>query len=311
MQPNSNKGSIGGTSAAAIVCDHLGVRYFGRTVWHAYLRWAGLERKFRSTPGMQWGLRLERGILEWYAEIHRPGWVQYDGLRLAQGWRHGNLDSLFCKKSHLMTPTHAIVVDAKRAVMRRDEWGTDDEPQCPLGYSVQLGWYGLLAEREGYDVLSCDLAIYDPMADAEGRDPGHVRSTPWDELRPFALDWETIVSAAVTRWEAGQIPAWDGSDAASAYQASHHDSTLKAADREARMATADERAVIEAWHSARCVEKLAKAERKLLAQELIASADGKRVFLEDGAYVQPQNASHGGVSLGGHRFPKPESQDPQ
>ncbi len=298
--------TIGGTAAAAIVCAHYGAPYFGRTMWHAHNRWAGIARPFKATASMQWGLHLEQGILDWYANEHRKGWYLRAGVRLENGWRHGSLDALLTSNTeqgpHALA-THTIVSDAKRAVMRRDEWGTDDAPLIPLGYQVQLGWYGLLAEDAGHDVVACELAIYDPLADANGGNPGSIRSMAWSDLRPHAMIWLDIVEAEVERWRAGITPPWDGSDAASAYQAVHH-APPTGPKREARMATPEEEDQIERWHNHSIVEKSSGGERKRLGQALTIQADGKRVFLESGAYVQAQNTGYGGVTLRGYRFPK-------
>ena len=290
--------TIGGTAAAAIVCGTLDVPYFGRSIWDGYLTWSREPRPFRATESMQWGIDLEAGILAWYEREQRPGWSLRDPGVIAAGDYHASLDAILRPESlagPLATGRRCIVVDAKRAVMRREHWGTSAEPLTPLGYQVQLSHYGLVLEARGYTPVACDLAIYDPSADAQGREAGHVRSFPWVELRPHALRWRAIVDAEIRRWEAGGYPDWDGSDSAQWWQ-SIHNAPPSGKGRESREATWEEEGQIEAWRAAASLERASRRTRKRLAQEITASADGHRLQHPSGGYVQAQ------ASGGGHRF---------
>ena len=238
--------TIGGTDAAAIVCQRFGVPYFGRSAWDAYLRWSGQAPARGPRPAyLDTGLRLEPMILDWYVETQRTGWDYvndvYRNLRIETATAHGSIDGLLVRP----LDDH-VVVDAKRAVLRVDEWGTDADPRTPIGYQVQLAWYGLLVEETRGPVLACDLAIYDPLRDASGQDPWAVRSHPWADLRGLALEWRALVEEEVALWEAGQQPPWDGSDAAQRWLAVHA-APPRGSDREARIATNEEAELVRAW----------------------------------------------------------------
>ena len=289
--------TIGGTAAAAGCCAHLGVPYFGRSIWDGYLAWKGTPRPFRKTESMQWGNDLEAGILRWYEREQRPGWSLRFPSQMGAGHYHASLDAIMrpTRMGKLSEERRCIVVDAKRAVMRKEHWGTSAEPKTPLGYQVQLSHYGLVLEARGYTPIACDLAIYDPLADSQGREAGHVRSFRWEDLRPLALEWRAIVEAERLRWVAGGLPDLDGSDSAQWWQAIHN-APPRGKGRPVRPADAEERQLIEWWRTAAAEEKRSRTIRKRLAQELTARADGHRLEVPSGGYVQAQSAG------GGHRF---------
>lgn len=277
--------TVGGTGAAAIVSQRLGVRYFGRSAWDAYLRFTGEEKPWEGSKPMRSGLRLENAILDWYEQEQRPGWTWTRQHKITGGVYHGTLDGLGVRGQQ------AIVVDAKRAVMRVEEWGTAEAPLVPLGYQIQLAHYGLLAEEQGHSVLACDLAIYDPWADANGWEAWRVRSLDWVDLRPAAITWRAMVDKEVARWQAGEYPAWDGSDAAS-YWLSVHCAPPRGKGRQERHAADDEADTVARWLDATTRAKTAEEERKALAQDLISRLDGHKVWVGDG-YIQAQPAGGG------------------
>jgi len=294
-----NDRTIGGTGAAALVCHALGVDYFGRSPWDVYLRYTGQEKPRAPLGPMRWGLDLEGGILAWYSREQRPGWTVERSPVMRDGRHHGSLDALLGRD-----PRQVVVVDAKRAVMRHEYWGTVEEPKTPLGYQVQLAHYGLIAEAKGLEVVACDLAIYDPFADANGREAGHVRSLPWADLRPLAIEWRAIVDAEVDAWERGELPPLDGSDAATHWLAVHC-SPPKVKDPEAgaRFADHDQAALIAEWRKATAEARAADLRRKALGQALIRTLEGRRLDVEGGGYVQPQTVG-GGARLDSRRLKK-------
>lgn len=279
-------GTIGGTGAAAIVCQRLGVRYFGRGCWDAYLRFTGEEPPWEPSTPMRNGLRLENAILDRYAE-QRPGWAMRRQVRLTDGHRHGTLDGLLTRERD----GAAEIVDAKRAVMRHAEWGTAEQPATPVGYIVQLAWYALRAEAAGHRVASLALAIYDPAADAQGWEAFHVRYWSWPEVRSDAAQWQAWVDEEHARWVAGERPELDGSDAAAYWLALH--CAPPRDRRDERPATTEEEALVERWRSASLAAKRAEAEKREAAQRLIFASEGKRILLPGGPYVQPQAAGGG------------------
>lgn len=157
--------AITATDAGAI----LGVSKYAAPI-DVYLDKVGEGHQVVQTDRMEAGNRMQRPIIEWWADrkgvsvFHEPAWTFRKSEREAR--IGASLDAYVFGKD----ATATMPVDAKNIGWKSAEWGDADTGRIPLGYAVQLvvQMYVTNAERAFLPVL---FSGYDLVPYVLDRDP--------------------------------------------------------------------------------------------------------------------------------------------
>jgi len=134
--------AITGTDVAAI----LGLSRFSSPI-QVYLEKKGLAETKEETEAMRWGKRLERPILDAYAEAQGVAITYADPFTLHRvpdfPILGASLDAVRCDRAP---------VDAKNTRHRSDDWGEDGTDQIPVYYAAQLAVQMMVQQTDFADL---------------------------------------------------------------------------------------------------------------------------------------------------------------
>jgi len=287
---------IGGTAAAALVCDHDGEPYYS-SPWDVWAAAHGVERdESAPVPALfSTGLTLEPVLLDWWMREHGAGLTLSRSPVIRRGWQVGHLDGI----------AGPYVLDPKTC-LQDGIWYLEEDEDIPAGYCVQGSWYARLAEEEGHRIERVEFPIWSHSRAARGQSPYMLRGFNWNNA---AREEAARHLAIVEDWYAAHMltslpPAFDGGRSAARWLALQIGPLPKR--RESAELSADLVEQVESWRIHRARAATAKTEADRLAQEIMQTIGDRRLFVGSRSFVQVQY-QRGSPFLAAHGFDKSDS----
>lgn len=289
---------VGGTAAAAIVCDHDGEPYYS-SPWDVWAAAHGVERdEAAPVPALfTTGLTLEPVLLDWWMREHGAGLTLERSPVIRRGWQVGHLDGI----------AGPYVLDPKTC-LQDGIWFLDDEEDIPAGYVVQGSWYARLAEEEGRRIERVEFPIWSHSRAARGQSPYMLRGFNWNNA---AREEAARHLAIVEEWYAAHMlaglpPAFDGGRSAARWLA------LQIGPVSPRRLRADPDGYIlgkvAEWRTAKRAAAAAKSEADAIGQEIMQTIGDRRLFVGARSFVQVQY-QRGSPFLAAHGFDKSDTSE--